>query len=133
MKQAAWLVLGALLLAVPSARGQKSPGPALQKLFLYRVQPVRPDMLKTAASAEESKILDQHFDYLKDLTAKGVVILAGRTLNTDETSFGIVIFHAESEEAARRIMEGDPAVQNGVFHAALFPFRIVLVESTQGE
>jgi uncharacterized protein YciI len=49
-----------------------------------------------------------------------IVILAGRTLNSDESSFGIVIFTAESVEAARAIMTNDPAVQAGVTHARLF-------------
>jgi len=52
--------------------------------------------------------------YLEALTARGIGILGGRTLSTDESSFGIVIFRAESEEAARAIMTNDPAVQAGV-------------------
>jgi uncharacterized protein len=132
MKLAAMLLLGAMSLPFAVAKGQQPSGPALQKTFLYRVQPVRKDLLKTKASDKESKILEEHFNYLKDLTAKGMVFLAGRTLNRDETGFGIVIFHAESEAAARRIMEGDPAVQKGVLRAALFPFQIVLAERVQG-
>jgi uncharacterized protein YciI len=93
---------------------------------------VRKDLLTTRPTDEESKVLEQHFNYLKDLTAKGEVLLVGRTMNRDETGFGIVIFHAASEEAARRIMEGDPAVQQGVFRASLFPFQILLAESAQG-
>ncbi len=132
MKLTAMLLLGAMLAPAALAAGQQSGGPALQRLFLYRVQPVRKDLLTTPPTDEESKALDQHLNYLKDLTAKGVVLLVGRTTNRDETSFGIIIFHAESEEAARKIMEGDPAVQNGVFHATLFPFQIVLAASAQG-
>jgi len=56
----------------------------------------------------------QHFSYLEALAGRGVVILAGCTLNTDESSFGIVIFKAESDEAAHTIMTHDPAVQAGV-------------------
>jgi uncharacterized protein len=133
MKLAAVMLLGALLIPAAAAEGQQSSGLALQKLFLYRVQPVRPDLLRSAPTPEEAKALDDHLNYLKDLTAKGVVLLVGRTTNTDDSSFGIIIFHAESEEAAHRIMVSDPAVQKGVFHATLFPFRIVLAESAQGQ
>jgi hypothetical protein len=52
------------------------------------------------------------------------VILAGRTLTTDERGLGIVIFRAPSADAARAIMEGDPAVRQGVMRAELFPFRV---------
>jgi uncharacterized protein len=96
--------------------------------FLYRVQASRHDILKTGPTPEEAAIVQEHFDYLKDLTRKGVVVLVGRTLTTDESAFGIVIFRAESEEAARAIMSDDPAVKKGVMRAALFPFRVILME-----
>ena len=88
-------------------------------------------MLSQGSTAEEETILAQHFAYLKDLTEKGVLILAGRTLNTDESSFGIVIFTAASEEAARQIMENDPAVKKGVMRARLFPYRVALIRTPE--
>ena len=94
--------------------------------FIYRIRPARPEMLTIGPTATESAWIDQHFTYLKDLTERGIVQLAGRTLNTDPTCFGIVIFRVETEEAARLIMENDPAVQNGVMRAELFPFRTAL-------
>jgi uncharacterized protein YciI len=99
-----------------------------EKQFLYRLQTVRAELLKSGPTKEESALVEEHFNYLKNLTAKGVVILAGRTLTTDESTFGVVIFRAESEEAAREIMNDDPAVKNGVMRATLFPFRVVMME-----
>jgi len=55
-----------------------------------------------------------------------VVILAGGTHNTDNRSFGIVLFNAETVEAARKIMLNDPAVKNKVFRAELFPYKMAL-------
>lgn len=52
--------------------------------------------------------------------------MAGRTLNADETAFGIVVFRADSETSARQIMHDDPAVKLGVMHAELFPYRVAL-------
>jgi len=49
--------------------------------FLYRIQPVRHDMLTKGATESESRIVSEHFNYLKRLTESGVVILAGRTQN----------------------------------------------------
>ena len=63
---------------------------------------------------------------MKQLTNDGVVILAGRTQNTDHSGFGIVLFNAESVEAAREIMLNDPAVKNKVFRAELFPYNTSL-------
>jgi uncharacterized protein YciI len=85
-------------------------------------------MLSEGPTPEEERIVGDHYSYLKKLTDQGVVILAGRTLNTDESSFGIIIFRADSEEAARRIVADDPAVRGGVMRAELFPYRIALME-----
>lgn len=96
--------------------------------FLYKVHTSRPDLLTTGPTAEEAAIVQEHFDYLKGLTTKGVVILVGRALTTDENTFGLAIFRAESEGAAREIMSNDPAVKKGVMRATLFPFRVALME-----
>ncbi len=85
-------------------------------------------MLTEGATDTESRIVSEHFSYLKDQVKKGVVIMAGRTQNTEYSSFGIVILKAESEGAAREIMHNDPAVKNRVFRGELFPYKISLLE-----
>ncbi len=95
--------------------------------YLYRIRPTRSEMLMEGPTAEEERVVGEHFAYLQGLTERGVVILAGRTLNTDESSFGIVIFRAGSEQAARKVMENDPAVQQGVMRGELFPYRVALM------
>ena len=98
--------------------------------YLYKIQPTRPAMLTEGPTPEEETILAGHFAYLKDLTDRGVVILAGRTLNTDVSSFGIVIFKAGSEDEARERMNDDPAVKRGVMRAELYPYRVALLADT---
>lgn len=95
--------------------------------YLYKIQPIRSEMLTESPTEDEQNLISQHFDYLKNLTDQGVVLLAGRTLNTDETSFGIVIFIAESEEAATEIMNNDPAVKHKVMRAELYPYGLALM------
>jgi uncharacterized protein YciI len=95
--------------------------------YLYKIQPTRLEMLTQGPTPEEATIVAQHFAYLKDLAEQGVVVLAGRTLNTDESTFGIVIFNANSEESARDIMNSDPAVKKGVMRAELYPYRIAVM------
>lgn len=101
--------------------------------FLYKIQPTRVAMLSQGATPEEERIVEAHYNYLRSLTDQGVVILAGRTLNTDETSFGTVIFRAESEGAAQRIVADDPAVKGGVMRAELYPYRVALMETKHTE
>jgi uncharacterized protein YciI len=94
--------------------------------FLYKLELVRGDMLQTGPTPAEQSAVAEHFAYLQELTAKGVVILVGRTLTIDKNTMGLAIFQAESEDAARQIMNGDPAVRKGVMTATLFPFKVAL-------
>ena len=93
--------------------------------FLYTIQPTRLEMLTEGSTEEEVAIISRHAAYLQDLTERGVAVLVGRTTNTDESTFGIIVFQATSEEEARSIIENDPAVIGGVMKAVLYPFRIV--------
>ena len=96
-------------------------------LFIYKIQPVRQEMLTEGTNTEEERIISEHFSYLEGLTQVGVVHLAGRTLNPDYSCFGIVIFSADSEQAAREVMLNDPAVRNRVMRAELYPFQVSLL------
>lgn len=94
--------------------------------YAYVIHPTRPGMLIEGPTPQEAEIIANHFDYLKALVDQGGGIFVGRTLTTDERTFGITVFEADSEEAALEIMNGDPAVSAGVMRAELFPFKIVL-------
>ncbi|MFZ0796287.1 MAG: YciI family protein [Terriglobales bacterium] len=83
-------------------------------------------MLRTGPTGSEQAVVTEHFAYLQDLAAQGVIILVGRTLNTDENAMGLAVFRAESEDTARQIMNSDPAVKKGVMTATLYPFKVVL-------
>jgi uncharacterized protein YciI len=97
------------------------------KEYLYLLRPTRLAMLTEGPTEQEQTLVGQHFNYLKELTERGVVVLMGRTQNNDETTFGIVIFRAPSDEAAREIMNNDPAVRNNIMTATLYPYRIALM------
>lgn len=94
--------------------------------FMYILHLVRKDMLLTGPTAAEQAVVGEHFAYLQDLTAKGTIILVGRTQTTDEHTMGIAILRAESEEAALQIMNSDPCVKKGTMTATLYPFKVVL-------
>jgi uncharacterized protein YciI len=97
--------------------------------YLYRIQPSRPAMLAEGPTALEAEWIGQHFAYLERLLEAGTLLMAGRTTNDDERAFGIAVFLAESDAAAREIMENDPAVKHGVMRAELFPYRVALWSS----
>jgi uncharacterized protein YciI len=81
-------------------------------------------MVTQGPTDEEASILSEHSNYLESLTKQGVVLVFGRTQNNDKSTFGITIFRAESDEAARSIMSNDPVVKGGIMQAELFPYKV---------
>lgn len=95
--------------------------------FIYTFEPVRPEMVTDpdAWTEEDIKTAGAHFAYLQQATEEGIVILAGRA--QDGQGPAIVILEAASEEDARRFMENDPFVANGLMRASLHPYRVALM------
>jgi len=91
--------------------------------WLYRIVPARTSMAD-APTPSEAAAVDAHFRYLIDLRDGGALILAGRTQEAD--TFGLVIFEAPDEGAARAIAEADPAVAAGVFVMTLHPYAVAV-------
>lgn len=95
--------------------------------FLIKLQPTRLAMLTEGPTAEEQQRTGEHFAYLQQLQAAGTLILAGRTLNNDADTMGIVVINAEDEAAARAIMANDPALIHEVMRGTLYPYRVALI------
>ncbi len=95
--------------------------------FIYVVKPPRENFPGTITD-EESGIISEHFNYLKDLLEKKVMLLVGRTSGSD---FGIAVFESESEEKAKEITENDPAVKKGLFSVKLYPFNLALFRNIE--
>ena len=74
---------------------------------------------------EEEAAFGEHFGYLQRLLDEGTLVLAGPTTGAKNT--GINVFEAPDEEAARAIMEADPAIARGVCTGELRPFRVSLL------
>jgi uncharacterized protein YciI len=81
-------------------------------------------MVTRGPTDEEASVLSEHVNYLKALIDQGVVLVFGRTQNNDSSTFGIVIFRAESDDMARSIMNNDPAVKKGLMRAEIFPYKV---------
>lgn len=77
-------------------------------------------------TATDKSIVSRHFEKLVALKESGKLVLAGRTTHEGEDSFGIVILDTE-EDDARKLMNEDPAVAEGIMTAELFPYRVALI------
>ena len=75
---------------------------------------------------EDNMVLSRHFVRFQHAIETGELILAGRTRERGDKTFGIAIFEAADEVAARKFMESDPAVVAGLMTAELHPFSIAL-------
>ncbi|KGR77376.1 YciI family protein [Ureibacillus manganicus] len=95
--------------------------------YLYQLKLKPHYLINENWTEKEEGIISRHFQQLKKFTEEGKVILAGRTLNEDESGFGIVIFEAESETEANEFMVSDPAIREGMMEGTLFPYRVALM------
>jgi uncharacterized protein len=87
--------------------------------FVYLFKPKREDFLQTI-TPEEMIALGAHAQYTAGLHAEGTLTFTGAA---PTGAFGIVVLQTESEEAARKIYENDPAVQAGIVHSEFHPFQ----------
>lgn len=102
------------------------------KQFLYKLEPTRLAMLSEGPTEEEVLALQAHVEYLERLAAEDVVLLAGRTQEETEGTFGLVIVQAASEREAREVMTSDPGVKRGVMTATLHPYQIAVLGRSLG-
>ena len=76
----------------------------------------------------EQGIVGQHFQRLVKMKEEGIVLLAGRTsyeVNNPDM-MGLVIFYADNDEAALKIMMEDPAVKNHIMLAKVHPYGVAV-------
>jgi uncharacterized protein YciI len=92
--------------------------------WIYFIHPPRDDFAATMTDAEK-EAWGRHFVRLQALLADGTLVLAGPTLGTINT--GIAVIEAPTEEAARQIMDEDPAIAEGFARGELREFRVSLL------
>jgi uncharacterized protein YciI len=115
----------AALLATPSLATEDQPVRKRQQ-YDYVLKLTARMQAANAWTDMENGVIGQHFARLAKATDAGQVILAGRTTEALDKTFGLVIFEAESEEAARQFMESDPAVVANIMSATLHPYSVAL-------
>jgi uncharacterized protein len=104
----------------------QTPAPAKPKQFIYVLRLVPRLHADSAWTKDDEMALSRHFARFKHAAEAGELILAGRTMEPGDKTFGIAIFEAADEKAARSFMESDPAVVAGLMTAELHPFAVAL-------
>ena len=109
----------------PAAPAAGPAGPKLpQWVYVLRLVPRLHD--DHAWTDADKKSVGAHFARLQAATKAGQVILAGRTTDAGDQTFGLVIFEAADEPAARAFMTADPAVAGNIMTAELRPYAVAL-------
>jgi len=93
--------------------------------YIYLMHPLRHEFFDSPTPQEDA-MMEAHFEYLKQATEDGMVVLAGPCL---DGTFGVVVFRAENDLAARTFMLNDPAVKSNVMIAEIHPMKISLMNS----
>ncbi|NPE09016.1 MAG: hypothetical protein GNW80_12100 [Asgard group archaeon] len=100
-----------------------------KKHFFGIIKPTQEDFM-THSTEEDNEIMGVHFQYLKDLLAKGKLVLAGPVLN-EKKPMGIMIFECETIEEAKELLDNDPSVKAGIqIIKKLEPFKLSLYRKT---
>jgi uncharacterized protein YciI len=119
-------IIPLVCIVLQSLAAQTPETVAKPKQFIYVLHLV-PRLYDDKNWTQDDKVaLDRHFNRFKHAIEAGELILAGRTREPGDKTFGIAIFVAADEAAARKFMEADPAVVAGVMTAELHPFAVVL-------
>jgi uncharacterized protein len=110
--------------------GQSLPAQAPKtekpRQFIYVLRLVSRLYSDSNWTKEDKTVLERHFARFQEAAKSGQLILAGRTKEPGDKTFGIAIFEASDEEAARNFMQADPAIAGGLMTAELHPFAVAL-------
>lgn len=112
------------LAGTPSLTQAQEAPQVRQYVYVLRVAPALHDQARWTEADNDA--VSRHFARLAAAAKAGQVIFAGRTTEPLDTTFGLVVFEAASDEAARQFMESDPAVVAGVMSATLHPYALAL-------
>jgi uncharacterized protein len=119
-------LLIACICAVSHSLDAQTPEPGKPKEFIYVLRLVPRLYGEANWTGQDKDALHRHFVRFQDAIKSGQLILAGRTSEPGEKTFGIAIFQAKDEATARKFMEEDPAVAGGLMTAELHPFSVAL-------
>jgi uncharacterized protein YciI len=90
--------------------------------WLVVLRPVRAEM-PFEPTDEETRIVSEHYAYLKRLRSEGRLVLAGPSALAGDT-FGLGIFDQDDRAEVESIVAADPAVTGGIMTAEIRPYRI---------
>jgi uncharacterized protein YciI len=120
-----FIAMASVLVLVQPLPAQESQ-PEKPKQFIYVLRLVPRLHADASWTPQDEKVLQRHFVRFQEAIKTGQLILAGRTSESGDKTFGIAVFQAKDEATALKFMEEDPAVAGGLMTAELHPFSVAL-------
>jgi uncharacterized protein YciI len=114
------------IFAIVQSLTAQEPKAAKRKQFIYVLRLVQRLHADSAWTKEDNAVLQRHFVRFQEAAKSGQLVLAGRTSEPGDKTFGIAIFEAADEHVARKFMQEDPAVAGGLMTVELHPFAVAL-------
>jgi uncharacterized protein YciI len=128
MKNRCWLLFISVvcILAIGQSLNAQESKAGKPKQFIYVLRLVPRLYSDSAWTNEDTAVLKRHFVRFQEAAKSGQLILAGRTSEPGDKTFGIAVFEAADEDAAKKFMQEDPVVAAGLMTAELHPFAVAL-------
>ena len=123
------LIISLLLIAfaLPALHAE-DVAPVQKSRFIYLLRLAERLHTDAGWTKDDFETIGRHFRHLEAATESGQVFVAGRTLEAGDKTFGLVIFEADSPEAAQTFAASDPAVVAGIMTVEVRPFALVLMQ-----
>lgn len=94
-----------------------------QQHFLVTATPKR-ENFRENATEEEKTIISQHLDYINQKVAEKKILFTGSCV---DGAMGLIVYKAESYEAALKLFENDPLVKSEIMNTEIHPFKTLHV------
>src|SRR6266516_7910256 len=129
MKKLIYFCLSLSLVCICAANhpvSAQTQEPSKTRQFIYVLRLVPRLYSDSNWTKEDKAVLERHFIHFQEAIKSGQLILAGRTKEPGDKTFGIAIFEAPDKAAARAFMQADPTLAGGLMTAELHPFAVAL-------
>ena len=115
-------LLTILEVMMSSSQARAQDATAAPQFYLVELHGTR-DGWPDNMTKEEEAVLGEHFAFLKELTAKGKVLMAGPVWG----KFGLVVLKVQSEAELKEIMDKEPSVVKKVHTYTFSPMVVALL------
>lgn len=95
------------------------------KTYIYQLKLVERLYDELEWTEEDNNIIEAHYLRIKKDFEEKKIIHVGQTVDPKADGFGLVVYYAENDEAAKKYMEADPALIHHLMTATYQPYKVI--------